>query len=73
MAGIESWLISYLDSLCCDLQVAFTREGLSRLWNELVKDGEIVTCAADGLFNSAGLLAKKGESKYWLKKGIPQR
>ncbi len=30
------------------------------MWNELVKDGEIVTDVSDGLINSAGVLAKKG-------------
>ena len=30
------------------------------MWNELVKDGEIVTDVCDGLINSAGVLAKKG-------------
>ena len=30
------------------------------MWNELVKDGEIVTEGSEGLINSAGILAKKG-------------
>ena len=31
------------------------------MWNELVKDGEIVTEGSEGLINSAGVLAKKGK------------
>ena len=36
------------------------------MWNELVKDGEIVTEGNDGLINSAGVLAKKGKIKYYV-------
>ncbi|XP_052796353.1 E3 ubiquitin-protein ligase HERC2-like isoform X2 [Mya arenaria] len=49
-----------------DLQVAFDNEGLSQLWNELVRDGEIVSGSNSGLINSAGVLAKKGGTgKYY--------
>ncbi|XP_059157195.1 E3 ubiquitin-protein ligase HERC2-like isoform X2 [Physella acuta] len=44
-----------------DIQSCFTKDGLSRLWNQLVKDGELA--AGDtNIFNSAGALAKKGET-----------
>ena len=43
-------------------QVAFTHDGLSQLWNELVRDGEITTNSNNGLINSAGVLSKKGIS-----------
>ncbi len=39
------------------------------MWNELVKDGEIVTDAGDGLINSAGVVAKKSGESY----GVPTR
>lgn len=49
-----------------DLQVAFNRDGLSQLWNELVRDGEITTGNNNGLINSAGVLSKKGDTgKYY--------
>ncbi|XP_021378315.1 E3 ubiquitin-protein ligase HERC2-like isoform X2 [Mizuhopecten yessoensis] len=49
-----------------DIQAAFQRDGLSQLWNELVKDGEIAASNNDGLINSAGVLARKGETgKYY--------
>ncbi|KAK3100706.1 hypothetical protein FSP39_024049, partial [Pinctada imbricata] len=52
--------------LSSSLQLAFKRDGLSRLWNELVKDGEIAVSNNDGLINSAGALARKGETgKYY--------
>lgn len=31
-----------------DLQQALTRDGLSELWNELVKDEEVIVCDSDG-------------------------
>lgn len=49
-----------------DLQEAFSRDGLSQLWNELVRDGEIITGSTNGIINSAGILANKGENgKYY--------
>ncbi|XP_064637694.1 E3 ubiquitin-protein ligase HERC2-like isoform X2 [Lineus longissimus] len=52
--------------LKADLQSIFSREGLSHLWNELVKDGEISANVNDGIINAAGVLAKKGETgKYY--------
>ncbi|KAI0242379.1 hypothetical protein LSAT2_013651 [Lamellibrachia satsuma] len=42
-----------------DIRDAFTRDGLSRLWNELVKDGEVATSCNDGIVNSAGVFSKK--------------
>ncbi|KAK7452260.1 hypothetical protein BaRGS_00039741, partial [Batillaria attramentaria] len=44
-----------------NIQLALTREGGSELWNELVKDGEVATNTNDGIYNSAGALAKKGK------------
>ena len=38
----------------------FKSEGLCILWNELVKDGEVLANIHEGLVNIAGVLAKKG-------------
>ncbi|XP_061183765.1 E3 ubiquitin-protein ligase HERC2-like isoform X1 [Saccostrea echinata] len=49
-----------------NLQGVFNRDELSSLWNELVKEGEISVSHNDGLINSAGVLARKGETgKYY--------
>lgn len=42
-------------------QRALTRDGVSELWNELVKDGEVAPATNEAIYNSAGVLAKKGE------------
>lgn len=42
------------------VQTVFQRDGLSLLWNEMVKDGEVVSNASDSLINAAGIAAKKG-------------
>ncbi|XP_012936715.1 E3 ubiquitin-protein ligase HERC2 [Aplysia californica] len=44
-----------------DIQACQDKEGLSRLWNRLVKDGELAVGDAS-IYNSAGALAKKGET-----------
>lgn len=44
-----------------DLQRFLYRDGLAELWNEMVRDGEIVGSFSDGLINAAGIVAKKGE------------
>lgn len=44
-----------------DLQRALCRDGLADLWNEMVRDGEIVGSFSDGLINSAGVTSRKGE------------
>ncbi|XP_070553640.1 E3 ubiquitin-protein ligase HERC2-like isoform X2 [Ptychodera flava] len=56
-----------LDSkwLKTDLQAAFTKDGLSRLWNELVKDGEIATGNSDSVINCVGVPARKGETGHY--------
>ncbi|XP_033632375.1 E3 ubiquitin-protein ligase HERC2-like [Asterias rubens] len=57
-----------LDSkwLKTDPQVAFSKDGLSSLWNELVKDGELVIGRPRQIVNSAGATATKGETgKYY--------
>ncbi|XP_077868707.1 E3 ubiquitin-protein ligase HERC2-like [Saccoglossus kowalevskii] len=56
-----------LDSkwLKTDLQAAFTKDGLSRLWNELVKDGEITTSNSDTVVNCVGVPARKGETGHY--------
>jgi len=41
-------------------QHALTRDGVSELWNELVKDGEVAPATNEAIYNSAGVLAKKG-------------
>nr|XP_022328228.1 E3 ubiquitin-protein ligase HERC2-like isoform X2 [Crassostrea virginica] len=49
-----------------NLQGIFNRDELSSLWNELVKEGEISVSHNDGLINTAGVLARKGETgKYY--------
>ncbi|XP_011141461.1 E3 ubiquitin-protein ligase HERC2 [Harpegnathos saltator] len=45
-----------------DLQRFLYRDGLAELWNEMVRDGEIVGSFSDGLINSAGIVAKKGDN-----------
>ena len=50
--------------------MALTRDGLSSLWNELVKDGEVVTGFQDGLVNSAGVWARKGELTWKIIKNL---
>lgn len=45
-----------------DLQKFFCRDGLTELWNEMIRDGEIVGTFSDGLMNSAGVIARKGNS-----------
>lgn len=42
------------------VQGIFHRDDLSSLWNELVKEGEISVSHNDGLINTAGVLARKG-------------
>lgn len=44
-----------------DLQQALNVDGLSQLWNEMVKDGELTGSFSDGLLNSAGITARKGK------------
>lgn len=46
-----------------DLQKFLCRDGLSEIWNEMIRDGEICGAFSDGLINSAGVLARKG--KYY--------
>lgn len=48
-----------------DLQRFFRRDGLAELWNEMVRVGEIVGHFSDGLINTAGVLAKKGDSGHY--------
>lgn len=43
-----------------DLQRFLYRDGLAELWNEMVRDGEIIGSFSDGLINAAGIIAKKG-------------
>lgn len=43
-----------------DLQRFLYRDGLAVLWNEMVRDGEIIGSFSDGLINAAGVVAKKG-------------
>ncbi|CAG5129600.1 unnamed protein product, partial [Candidula unifasciata] len=44
-----------------DIQACFNKDGLSRLWNQLVKDGELAV-EDTTIYNSAGALAKKGDT-----------
>lgn len=43
-----------------DLKRLFYRDGLAELWNEMIRDGEIVGSFSDGLINAAGVIARKG-------------
>ena len=47
----------------------FTRDGLNHLWNEMMKDGELVLMtglgsSGDELPNSAGSIARRGNCVY---------
>lgn len=44
------------------LQAAFSHDGLKRLWNELVKDGEIPSKPSDVKINCEGVPSQKGET-----------
>ncbi|KAL2717183.1 E3 ubiquitin-protein ligase HERC2 [Vespula squamosa] len=48
-----------------DLQRFLCRDGLADLWNEMIRDGEIIGPFSDGLINRAGVLAKKGDSGHY--------
>ena len=44
----------------------FSHDGLSQLWNELVRDGEITNGSTNGLMNSAGVLSMKGKLFFYI-------
>lgn len=46
-----------------DLKRILYRDGLAELWNEMVRDGEIVGSFSDGIVNAAGIIARKGMKK----------
>ncbi|XP_078045783.1 E3 ubiquitin-protein ligase HERC2 [Augochlora pura] len=48
-----------------DLKRLLYRDGLAELWNEMIRDGEIVGSFSDGLINTAGITARKGESGHY--------
>lgn len=50
-----------------DLQTALhSLDGLASLWNGLIQDGELTGSFTDGLLNSSGVTARKGDSgKYY--------
>lgn len=50
-----------------DLQAVFySQDSLNSLWNGLMNDGELTGPFSDGLLNSAGVTARKGElGKYY--------
>lgn len=55
----------HLDSkwIKLELQTIFRRDNLNQLWNELVKDGELITCDDKSeMVNSAGAVSRKGEN-----------
>ncbi|XP_020707195.2 E3 ubiquitin-protein ligase HERC2 isoform X3 [Athalia rosae] len=56
-----------LDSkwLKTDLQRALCQDGLADVWNGMVRDGEIIGSFSDGLINSAGVTARKGDSGHY--------
>nr|CAD7262173.1 unnamed protein product [Timema shepardi] len=45
-----------------DLQWAFNPDGLSQLWNEMVKDCELTGSFSDGLLNAVCIVAHKGNT-----------
>ncbi|XP_046386640.1 E3 ubiquitin-protein ligase HERC2 isoform X3 [Ischnura elegans] len=48
-----------------DLQDALHRDSLCRLWNEMVRDGELTGPFSDGILNSVGITARKGETGHY--------
>ncbi|XP_034934449.1 E3 ubiquitin-protein ligase HERC2 [Chelonus insularis] len=48
-----------------DLRRLLCRDGLAELWNGMVRDGEIIGNFSDGLVNSAGVIARKGDSGHY--------
>ncbi|XP_044262446.1 E3 ubiquitin-protein ligase HERC2 isoform X2 [Tribolium madens] len=49
-----------------DLQSVLTGDSLVNCWNSLIADGEVTGAFSDGLLNSAGVTARKGEfGKYY--------
>lgn len=71
MSHIETKLRarSRLDTkwLKVDLQSVFSsQDSFISLWNGLITDGELTGTFSDGLLNSAGVIAHKGElGKYY--------
>lgn len=58
-------------NFCLFCQLAFTPDGLKRLCNELVKDGEKPTNPNDIKLNNAGVPAHKGESgRYYCGRNV---
>ena len=47
-----------------DLQQCFNYDGLSLLWNDMIKDGELTGAFSDGILNSVGVTSKKGVFLY---------
>ena len=43
-----------------DVQEVLTRDGLCRLWNQMLADGELTGAFSDGVLNSAGAVARRG-------------
>ncbi|XP_043204412.1 E3 ubiquitin-protein ligase HERC2-like [Amphibalanus amphitrite] len=48
-----------------DIQEVFSRDGLCRLWNQMLTDGELTGAFTDGVINSAGAVARRGESGHF--------
>lgn len=47
-----------------DLQQCFNNDGLALLWNDMIKDGELIGSFSDGILNSVGVTAKKGSDGF---------
>ena len=43
-----------------DIQQVLSRDGLCRLWNQMLADGELAGAFSDGVLNSAGAVARRG-------------
>lgn len=50
-----------------DLQTVFnSQDSLNNLWNSLISDGELTGAFSEGIMNSAGVTARKGDQgKYY--------
>lgn len=62
MTGVEVRPLGRLDRkwLKVDLQSTLSRDGLMRLWNEMMRDGELTRPGIDAYLNANGVPTHKG-------------